>query len=263
MTRREKILAVLVVAGSAVAASGVVYSNYVYPSVCNARQATKVTEMPLLVKDLQSFHACVRSAAALDLQSVPNIEAAIPHLLKTAEDRDDSVRWRSVAALGHSGLEWPQIKATAIRHLKDSNQTAVYNSIFALKKFPSTESLLAISEVLNHPWEEVRSRAALDIAWMIDRERDKDIMPTLIARTEALTKDPVEKVRARARKTLAILQDDTIPIPTSSADAWQSAIEEPRLKEPTESYTPDAQFFLREFEHVLKRSKSELEYRKR
>jgi hypothetical protein len=207
MSRRESMLLIIVLTAVFSTAALVVYQKVYYPRICEARVSVKKSDVAVLVDELQSLHACVRSAAALDLQQIGKSgELAIPYLVKTAEDKDDSVRWRSVAALGHIGVARPEIKETALRHLKDSSQTAVYNSVFTLTNYPSHEAVEGLMSVLNHPWENVRFRAAQDVAWMVDKERDKDLLPELTKRLQALQTDSSAQVRSRASLSLAQVQ---------------------------------------------------------
>ncbi len=215
MSKRESILALFVLTAVCLAGTVHFYKKVYLPKICRARSSITKSSVPELIGELQSAQSCIRSSAALDLQKAGEAgSAAIPYLLALTDDRDDSVRWRSIAALGHGitndvNLDDPQVKEiqeAAVKALQDSHQTTRYNAVFVLGRLKSAEAVRGLAAALRDSDAEVRFRAAQDLSWSLDAERDKEILPETIALLTDLQNDPVEKVRARAAGTLGILE---------------------------------------------------------
>ena len=131
-TKRVAIL-LLLIAGGVAYISTVRYGQY----ICEKRWGRTEREVSELLTELDSPRVCVRSQAALDLQKVGrNGAPAVPRLVELLKDKDDSVRWRSVAAIGHIGA-WDDRSISAVcSAFDDPNETVRLNTLFALGILP-------------------------------------------------------------------------------------------------------------------------------
>lgn len=106
---------------------------YLLYETCVLFDLLNTNDVHILLKSLDSKIACERSKAAFAFQKLGDkAKIAVPKLLELLKDPDDSVRWRSVAALGYL-CEFPvEVKKGIYALISDPNETVRYNTIFAM-----------------------------------------------------------------------------------------------------------------------------------
>lgn len=102
---------------------------------CYFASAAAETDLAKLQSSLESSRACARSKAALDLQKV-GAEGlpAVPRLVQLLNDPVASVRWRSVAALGHIGHFPAEVREAVYAKIEDPDETVRLNTLFAVSR---------------------------------------------------------------------------------------------------------------------------------
>jgi hypothetical protein len=123
----------------------------------NPRGAEEVED---LITELRDPSACIRSAAAFDLQKTGLHGAtASPLLVSLLIDPADFVRWRAAAALGHIGIATPDAIRGLIRALQDPNPNVRFNATYSIGLLAAPEAGQPLAALATDPNPGVRHNA--------------------------------------------------------------------------------------------------------
>lgn len=126
---------------------------YQWNNSCSVRSQKVINDPIILRRELNSSQACIRSQAASDIQKIGSLGAdSVPRLIELLQDKDDSVRWRSVAALGYIGTWNDEVLEAIYPMTDDPHEIVRYNAIFALGHLPfSSKKITSRSETFKMP----------------------------------------------------------------------------------------------------------------
>jgi len=209
----------------------------------------------VLLEWLNSSRACVRSKAAFDLQNVwPLVKEAVPRLVELTKDPDDSVRWRSIAALGYIGVFTDEVKSAIYQAINDSNEITRVNTIFALSRmgYVPVENRDSLKPISDYRQGEKEFRVLLQ---GLKDPSNKVVYKTLIHLNSKQITDNSKELKAEFEDAILKLTKSSDPQIKGFALASYSKILDPeKIKSITKDYQTQLSDLQNSADPMMKRS---------